>query len=102
MIEDFSQGWRTDALSAAQRARQLANARAAIAAGKGIVAVEQGGPGDAARLARGLADFESLGAAATVSLGGSSRRPSGLYFRYGDAFHQDYRTVDWYTAYDGG
>jgi hypothetical protein len=100
MIEDFSQGWRTDQLTPQQHEMQLSNARAAIAHGKGVLAVEQGGPGDVARLALGLADLKLLGVAPPRSSPANPRQPSGLYFRYGDAFHQDYRTVDWYAAYD--
>jgi len=88
MVENFGLGWRRSPLAAAARAAQWQNVRAALAAGKSVLAVEQGGRGDWRRLQMGLALYWALQPA-----------PGQLYFRYGDADDQDYRTLWWYPAY---
>ncbi|HUX66065.1 MAG TPA: putative glycoside hydrolase [Terriglobales bacterium] len=88
MVEDFGPGWRRRPLDADARAAQWQNVRAALAAGKSVLAVAQGGRGDRARLAFALALYWALQPAR-----------GRLYFRYADADDRDYRTLWWYPAY---
>jgi len=102
MVEDFAAGWQTYPLSAPERADQLANARTALAQGKGLIAVVQvpPPPNDAASRARlrlGLALYWALLPSGPAPAG---RTPAGLYLRFGDAFTADYRTFPWYPEYD--
>lgn len=89
MVEDFALGWNGSPLGAAAAQAQVANIRAALGAGKAVLLVEQGRRPDRARLAVGLALAWALAPTA----------PGRLYFRYGDAFESDYRTVWWYRQY---
>ncbi|MGH9481312.1 MAG: putative glycoside hydrolase [Terriglobales bacterium] len=125
MVENFGLGWPRRPLTAAALAAQLANVRAVLAQGKGVIAVVQGAQHDSARLQTGLDLYRSLlwrqpGDAPSTSgrpLPGIEARPPSdqrerprqkvashpargpLYFRYADAFDHDYRTVWWFPAY---
>ncbi len=89
MVEDFALGWNGSPLAAGAQRAQLANIRAALGAGKSVLLVEQGRRNDRARLGVGLG----------LAWGLEPVAPGRLYFRYGDAFEEDYRTVWWYPAY---
>jgi len=87
MVEDFALGWNASPLVADARLAQARKIEAALARGLNVIAVLQGKRDDRARLGFGLALRDAL-----APPPGSRAR---LYFRYNDAFDQDYRTVWW-------
>lgn len=103
MVEDFALGWTSYALDASGREVQFDNIRQTLAQGKGVIAVEQGSrhrnPANVARLRFGLASYWAL-AEGTATEDRSGRVPGGIYFRYGDAFDEDYRSFQWHQGYD--
>src|SRR6185312_16306854 len=94
MVEDFAVGWAASPLGPQERVAQFENVRRALAAGKGVIAVEQAGAGGAAggaenaaertRLRYGLACYWALAPAGAPAGAPPPRRAGGLYFRYGD------------------
>lgn len=92
MVEDFALGWRGDGLSPAARAAQMANCRAALEAGKGLLVVVQGQDNEPQRRAQGEEAWKMLAAEAGPAPP-LTRRPGGLYYRYSDAFRDDYRRL---------
>ncbi len=78
MVEDFALGWRNAPLDPAQRKRQFTNIRLALAHGKSVIAVVQGGRREPERLSDALRAYCSLAS-------------PNLYFRYADAHDADYR-----------
>lgn len=106
MIEDFALGWRGAALSPAAARVQMENAAAALRAGKGVLAVVQGRDDEKRRQSAGVEAWRHLAAYAPHAIArmephraaARSRRPSGLYYRYADAFHDDYRTLRSFAA----
>ena len=86
MVEDFLWGWRSYALTAAQRAAQVANVRAALGRGRQVLVVAQGGRDQGGRLAAALACYHALD-------------NGHLYFRYADAGDADYRNLWWFPQY---
>ncbi|MGH9520008.1 MAG: putative glycoside hydrolase, partial [Terriglobales bacterium] len=93
MIEDFALGWRGDPLTPAAARVQMQDARAALGAGKGVLVVVQGRANEPQRQKEGIAAWREL-VTATPTLTSTSRRPFGLYYRYADAFRDDYRTLN--------
>ncbi|HWG38893.1 MAG TPA: putative glycoside hydrolase [Terriglobales bacterium] len=90
MVENFALGWNGSPLDPASRIAQARKIAAALARGVHVIAVMQGKRNDSARLAFGLALRDAL-----APPPGSRAQ---LYFRYNDAFDEDYRTVWWSPA----
>ncbi|MGH9491398.1 MAG: putative glycoside hydrolase [Terriglobales bacterium] len=91
MVEDFLLGWRSYALPVAAREAQMIKVRRALAAGRSVLLVAQGGRRQGQRLRAALAGYWLL-----------RPRPGAaghLYFRYADANDLAYRTVWWYPLY---
>jgi len=88
MVEDFVWGWRSYGLTASQREIQLENVRGALAKGRRVLVVAQGGRTQRARLVVALACYHVLD-------------NGRLYFRYADAGDADYRNFWWYPQYSG-
>lgn len=88
MVEDFALGWRRSPLAAAARRRQYGRLRRAHAQGKALLVVAQGGREDCRRL-----QF-TLALASTLADGGAP-----VYYRYNDAFTDDYRQLWWQPEY---
>jgi hypothetical protein len=89
MVEDFALGWRRSALAAGERRQQWQRILAAHAAGKSLLLVAQGGRDECARL-----QFTFALASTLVEPGGAP-----VYYRYNDAFTDDYRQVWWRPEY---
>lgn len=94
MVENFALGWTHYALSAARAQAQAANIRQALRAGKSVLLLAQGKPGQRRREARAERAFWRL-----------ARLPYArgrVYFRYADADVAAYRNVWWLKAYGHG
>jgi hypothetical protein len=89
MVEDFATGWRDLDMSEAERREQLERVRDALARGKQVIGVAQGGRNDIQRLKLALAAYWLLA-------------NDHLYFRYCDWKEQAYRTIWWYPQYESG
>lgn len=95
MVEDFALGWRRSPLAAAERLQQWQRVLAAHAQGKSLLLVAQGGREDCARLQFTFALASTLADGRERAGGGAP-----VFYRYNDAFTDDYRQIWWQPEYE--